>query len=325
MARQLVKDLRRDARASALANALQQGSALSQGQPRQQRRASQASQPRRGTPPPRRRPATPPPMRQETPPPKPRPGTPPPARRGTPAGGWPSVKHQRKTPIYLLVGAILLLCVIVSIGGGVLLLSGGGNQPTGKQVVTAVITSKVVTMVVTGELGGNPTAVPTRAPSRTRTPIATIAPPGSPTPIPTIAPPRSPTPSGSGAQIPSLAASVTELRFFESGDDLLPYEEREYSHRFPMATTRYVYWELHLSYPESKEPMTFETEAVYYKPDGTEMGRFTEESHTEAGWSSSWHTSGWGWDEPGKWPLGTYLVELYIERDLVASDTFEIY
>jgi len=276
-------------RAGALANALRQGGALSQGQTGQQRRAPQASQQRWGTPPPRRRPTPPPPMRQ-----------------GTPAEGRPSVRRQRKTSTYLLVGAILLLCAVVSIGGGVLLLSGGGNRPTGKQVVTAVITSKVVTMVVTGELDDG-----TATPGPTRTPIPSIAPPSSPTP--------------SGVFIPSLEAYVTELRLFESGDKLLPYEEREYSHRFPMATTRYVYWELHISYPESKEPMTFETEAVYYKPDGTEMGRFTEESHIEAGWSSSWHTSGWGWDEPGEWSVGTYRVELYIEGDMVASDTFEIY
>jgi len=292
----LAKDSRqRFQRASAFANALRQGSAVFQG--RGAARGQAAAKARPSTPPPARR----------TPPPEPQPGRTGGARRDTPAS------RRRKTPAYLLVGAILLLCAIVSIGGGFLLLSGGGDASSGAGIVTVVVTS---------QSSGDQAAAPTRTPYRTRTPIPTIAAPESPTPIPTIVPPKSPTPSG--VFVPSLNAYVTDLRFFEGGDDGVPYGEREYDHQFPKATTRSVWWELDLSYPETQAPVTFEIEAVYYKPDGSEDGHYTDEFHIKAGWSGSVHTSGWGWDEPGKWDPGPYLVEMYVEGDLVASDTFEI-
>jgi len=292
---------RRFQRAGAFANALRQGSRAF----RVRGEGQAAAKARPGTPPPVRR----------TPPPEPRPGTPPPARQATPSRG------RRKTPVYLLVGAILLLCMIVSVGGGVFFFS-SGNPSTDTGIVTEVVTSQIVTLVVSPESGDGRAAVPTGVPSPSRIPVATIAPPKSPTPIPTIVPPKSPTPSG--VFVPSLDAYVTDLRFFEGGGEGVPYGEREYSHRFPQATTRRIWWELHFSYPETQETVIFEIEAVFYKPDGSEDGRYTDEFHFESGWSGSFHTSGWGWDEPGKWDPGRYSIELYIEGDLVASDTFDI-
>ena len=39
----------------------------------------------------------------------------------------------------------------------------------------------------------------------------------------------------------------------------------------------------------------------------------------------SWHTTGWGWEQPGNWSVGIYRVDLYIEDQLIVEDFFEIY
>jgi hypothetical protein len=35
--------------------------------------------------------------------------------------------------------------------------------------------------------------------------------------------------------------------------------------------------------------------------------------------------SGWGFDEPGNWPVGTYRVEIWFGKAKVGEGTFTIY
>jgi hypothetical protein len=42
----------------------------------------------------------------------------------------------------------------------------------------------------------------------------------------------------------------------------------------------------------------------------------------EVKWKSSYHTSGWGWAEPGKWKTGEYTVEIFVKHQKVAQESF---
>jgi serine/threonine protein kinase len=243
--------------------------------------------------------------------------SPPPPRITPTARKQPVEQKGQKSPILLLLGAIAVLTLVVLVAMVVLFLGGGDGQTgAGPQVVTRVVTQRVNTVVVTV------------APNETSTPGPTIVPSRSPTPIPTIAPPRTPTPrveSEATWYISSLQADVAALRFFEGGTEQTPRDEREYSHRFARSETRYIYYELNIEYPEHKQPIDFEVEIVYYGPDGTAFSEFAANHRIEADWTSSWHSKGWGWDDPGQWPAGAYRAALYVEGELIAADTFEIY
>jgi hypothetical protein len=176
--------------------------------------------------------------------------------------------------------------------------------------MTMVVTPQVVTQVVT-----SPPLQRTATPKPASTPVpATRTPAPPPTEV-----------AASDWDIPSLPANVSELRFFEGGYDIPPRDEREYTTRFSQAETRYIDYELNLEFPEPGRRVEFVVETVYYRPDGTELAWLTADCYLEADWTSSWHAKGWGWDEPGNWPLGTYYVELYVDGNLVAGGEFEVF
>jgi serine/threonine protein kinase len=241
-----------------------------------------------------RRTATPSKARSTPPPPR---TTPKPRRR-------PAERKRRKSPALLLLGAIAVLSLVVFAAMVALFLGGDDGSNTGGQ--------SVVTKVVTAPSTQTPGVTPTR----TQRPIATIAPPRSPTPPQELV---------ATWYISSLEADVTDLRLFESGYEQTPRDEREYDNEFAKSETRYIYYELNIEYPEHKQDMDFTVEIIYYGPDGSVFSEFTANHTIEASWTSSWHSKGWGWDDPGKWDPGIYLVDLYVEGELIASDFFDIY
>jgi hypothetical protein len=125
--------------------------------------------------------------------------------------------------------------------------------------------------------------------------------------------------------IPSIQANIENLRFFAGPQQQPPREERVYGQRFAQSETRYLYYEINLEYGKHEQAVEFALDVIYYNPDGSVRAEFTGNHRLEADWTSSWHTKGWGWDDPGKWPIGVYGVEMYVEGELVASDSFEIY
>jgi serine/threonine protein kinase len=256
----------------------------------------------------------PPALRRPTPPP-PRPGpVATPARPPVPAAAFRPVDRPRsRGPVPILVGAIVVV-VLALAGVGVALILGdsGQKQGTGSSpgVVTMVVTSQVVTQVVTPV-----PAEPTATLVRTDTPMP---PPVSPTPPP--AQPSAPT-----WTIPSIPANVASLLLFESDYNMPARDQRQYATRFAGSETRYINYELNLEFPAPGRPIDFQVEAVYYQPDGTELVRFAADYRLEADWTTSWHAKGWGWDDPGQWPPGTYRLDLYVDGQVIASAAFEIY
>jgi len=134
----------------------------------------------------------------------------------------------------------------------------------------------------------------------------------------------SPTPEG--VYILNIQAWVTNLLFYEGSQGNLPTKNtRVYGDRFPISSTRTVYWELNLTHPTTDERINFSIRSVLIDSDGTVLDDVKIDTYRDTDWTYSWHTSGWGWDEPGLWQDGEYKVELYIDEQLVASGFFEIY
>ncbi len=92
---------------------------------------------------------------------------------------------------------------------------------------------------------------------------------------------------------------VTELRFFESGDILLPTADRVYRRTLAQSTTRSVAWELNLAHPPPANEKQFTLKAVYYRPDGSVLNRLTHNASIPAGSILSSGALAWGWTLPG--------------------------
>jgi hypothetical protein len=141
-----------------------------------------------------------------------------------------------------------------------------------------------------------------------------------PAPVQETPPVTSPS---SGIPVPGV--KVAPLQFFEGPHDKSqPKSDRVYRFSFDRRSTRTVWWELDLTYPQPNRRIEFKVDAYWYRPDGTEMGRQTLDGYVQSDWTSSWHTRGWGWSDGGHWASGTYRVDLYVGDTRVASGTFQI-
>ena len=68
----------------------------------------------------------------------------------------------------------------------------------------------------------------------------------------------------------------------------------------------------------------FALEATYYRPSGSILGSTTLNASVEAPWPESRHWHGLGWNEPGKWPVGQYRVDVSEGENIVATSNFTI-
>ena len=124
--------------------------------------------------------------------------------------------------------------------------------------------------------------------------------------------------------IPSLQLTDAGLKFYEGGYGGVVFNERMYGSGFPKSSSRYINWELDLVHPAPGRRVDFQIEAVYYNPDGSEMGRSTINTFVEGHWLNSQHCQGRGWNEPGNWIPGRYRVDLFISGVKTASGEFGI-
>ena len=124
--------------------------------------------------------------------------------------------------------------------------------------------------------------------------------------------------------IPSIQGWVASLSFFEDGKDLSPLGQRNYTSVIDGSTARYIAWELTFDREQSGQRVDFSIDSIYYRPDGSELDRFTSTSYFEADWTSMITTEGWGWDNPGNWTPGVYHVEFYILDQKIYEGSFTV-
>ena len=141
-------------------------------------------------------------------------------------------------------------------------------------------------------------------------------------PAPVAGPGTSESTEAQLGKIASIGATVTALRFYESGDDPIDADNLDYRTRFTAETARYIYWELIFEFPELAQKRSIDLSAIYYWPDGTVMSEMVRKAELEAGWDWSMQGYGWGWPEAGNWPPGSYHVEVYADKQQVAAGRF---
>ncbi len=119
--------------------------------------------------------------------------------------------------------------------------------------------------------------------------------------------------------LPVPGAAVRELRFYTSGHEGLPLNQRQYSTQFSIQTTQYVNWELHLVYPKATQDYTFLLDAFWYAPNGEQAYHQSARVSVQAGWNGSRHAIGWGCTNPPckQFVPGNYrVVVTYQGREL---------
>ena len=132
-------------------------------------------------------------------------------------------------------------------------------------------------------------------------------------------------PPSSAEDLPSALGSF-DLEFFETPrSGFVPKDQREYRTVFRRDATRSIAAEVSLVF--STRParrIDFDIEVIYRTPSGALVGRAQCRAHVEGGWSSSWHACGYGWEEAGRWEVGTYRVEVRLAGKLLAEGTFVV-
>jgi hypothetical protein len=162
--------------------------------------------------------------------------------------------------------------------------------------------------------------------------------------------------------IPALHARVVGLRFFVAGASLPPPAERNYDDLFFYNAARYIHWELQLAHPPlgPRHPLTITDAWELARGLGGILHRETRTVTLEGHWTASWASGsanlmgtkavrsrnplynpgecarqrergggGTACDETVPveirfWSTGAYRVDLFVDRQLVASGTFEM-
>lgn len=116
---------------------------------------------------------------------------------------------------------------------------------------------------------------------------------------------------------------VTALKFFPSGKNQPPVEDRSYTSRFGNGI-QYVGVELDLAYPERRERFDFDMEVAVFK-DGDEYADYVvKDRWIEPGWTDSYHSGGYGNLQGDFWRPGSYRVEVSVRGEVVATGEFEV-
>jgi WD40 repeat protein len=124
----------------------------------------------------------------------------------------------------------------------------------------------------------------------------------------------------------SLKAQVISLKFFEMGSDAPPVSERLYKDRFKASETRFIAYQLNLTFPPPGQKVIFRIRATYTNiGTGNVIADFGADRFVLSDWTNSYHDSNWGRKDYGWWQTGTYGVDLYVGGDRIASGTFEVY
>jgi hypothetical protein len=124
---------------------------------------------------------------------------------------------------------------------------------------------------------------------------------------------------------PSFNARLTSIRFFEGERSKLAFvNDKKYETRFAKTLTRTIYTEIDLDYSRPKEKVFFPI-MLYFRQNGKLVRVEEIQSRIDPQWTSSSHTVGAGYFEPGEWGIGDYEVDVYINSKKAATAYFAVY
>jgi hypothetical protein len=118
---------------------------------------------------------------------------------------------------------------------------------------------------------------------------------------------------------------VTSLRFFESGAESVPVEERQYKNEFVAANIRFINWELNMLHPAPGKKISLDLEAVRKSPEGTIVARQKLNVELKPEGENIYLQSSIIIETPGKeWKPGTYTLEFYSGGEKIATGSFRV-
>lgn len=115
---------------------------------------------------------------------------------------------------------------------------------------------------------------------------------------------------------------IEHFELFNAAED--SDSQRDYSDSFEQSEAMVIHCEFDFDHPDLENDKSMVMEATYFGPDGDMFGRAIIEPTIEKGWASSNWVVGYGWDLPGKWEAGEYLVEIQVDGYQIASKSFTI-
>jgi len=121
--------------------------------------------------------------------------------------------------------------------------------------------------------------------------------------------------------------TVRSLRFFEADTNSLPLEQRAYRRRFSGEGTRFVSYEIMLAYPKNKLGRPITITSVWSRDGPMQPVRIVLDNNYDSAETYRIFNQGLGKDDGRGFSQrkGNWKVEIYIEGQLVATGTFEIY
>jgi serine/threonine protein kinase len=122
-----------------------------------------------------------------------------------------------------------------------------------------------------------------------------------------------------------LKAQVKSIKLFETGKEAIPPQKRVYSNRFLKSATRFVAFEIKLSYPKPNRRIDFPVKSVWRHNDGSLIREQYHQGRVEPNWPGSLQSNGLGNAEYGAyWPAGDYRVDIYIGDKKIGSQAFQV-
>ncbi|MCD4832773.1 MAG: ankyrin repeat domain-containing protein [Bacteroidales bacterium] len=133
--------------------------------------------------------------------------------------------------------------------------------------------------------------------------------------------------------VPTLSGSdsitnmyVSNIKFYESSDQITPYNQREYKRIFASTNTRYLGYEVLLNYTLEESKKDFTLKAIWYKGNGKEIYTEFLNNYVDANWQSSFHTGLYGNVRYGAaWKPGLYYIDIYLNDQKMANAYFVVY
>ena len=123
----------------------------------------------------------------------------------------------------------------------------------------------------------------------------------------------------------SVNARVTKVRFFEGERSKLAFiSDRTYETRFAKTITRTIYTEINLDYLRPETNVYFPI-TLHFRQNGRTLRIEEAQSSIRSEWTSSDHLVSAGNFDPGKWTVGNYEIDVYINDKKAATGYFEIY
>lgn len=119
---------------------------------------------------------------------------------------------------------------------------------------------------------------------------------------------------------------ITSIRFFAAGSRAVPSDQRKFSSRFSLDSTRYIYTEIKFKNKlfrvgDASIAITIE----YTAKNGSFRQQLKGVIQTGSDTKDGMYSRGVGWTEPGKWPPGMYTVSVYFDNTLAVQSGFEIF